>query len=91
MEYINVENIQNTRGNKIPNQFILQTNDGLYFQSYQTVIAFVPAISGRPILLDPKWNCSRTTSKYRTIFLDESTKETQKKIDSGEYKIAKLN
>ncbi len=91
MEYIKIENMKSNKGNKVPNQFICQTNDGMYFQSYQTVIAFVPAISGRPILLGPKWNCSRTTSKYRTIFLDESTKETQKKIDIGEYKIAKLN
>ena len=91
MEYINVENMQNTRGNKIPNQFVLRTIDGVYFQSYQTVIAFRPVDIALPILLDPKWNCSRTTSKYRTIFLDESTKETQAKIDNGEYKIAKLN
>jgi len=44
-----------------------------------------------PIVLDPKWACSRTTSKYRAIFLGESTNETQKKIDNGEYKIAHLN
>jgi len=91
MKNIKIENIKSNKGNKIPNQFVLRTIDGVYFQSYQTVIAFRPVDIALPILLDPKWNCSRTTSKYRTIFLDESTKETRAKIDSGEYKIAKLN
>ena len=34
---------------------------------------------------------SRTTAKYRNQFLDESTKETQAKIDSGEYILTDLN
>ena len=44
------------------------------------------------IFLDKQtWNYSVTTSRYRNIFLDESTKETQKKIDSGEYILTDLN
>ena len=37
------------------------------------------------------WNYSKTTSKYRNIFLGETTKETQSKIDRGEYKLTNLN
>ena len=44
------------------------------------------------IVLDKTyWNYSVTTSKYRNQFLNESTKETQAKIDSGEYKLVDLN
>ena len=91
MKNIKIENMQNRNGNTVPNQFVLRTIDGVYFQSYQTVIAFVPVDLTLPIMLDPKWNCSRTTSKYRTLFLGESTAETQAKIDNGDYKIAELN
>ena len=37
------------------------------------------------------WNYSKTTAKYRNQFLNETTKETQKKIDSGEYILTNLN
>lgn len=37
------------------------------------------------------WDYSKTTGKYRNIFLDESKAETQKKIDNGEYILTDLN
>jgi len=44
------------------------------------------------VILDKKyWNYSKTTSKYRNKFLNETTKETQAKIDSGEYVLKDLN
>lgn len=89
---VRVENLSSRRGTqrKIPNQFIIQTGDGLYFQSYSTVIAFKPI--NAPIVLDRRaWNYSRTTSKYRNIFLGESKKETEAKIKSGEYLLENLN
>ncbi len=44
------------------------------------------------IELDQKyWNYSKTTSKYRNQFLGETTKETQAKINSGEYTLTDLN
>ena len=47
---------------------------------------------GGQILLDQgMWDCSRTTGKYRNQFLGETKKETQAKIDSGEYVLADLN
>jgi hypothetical protein len=72
------------------------------FQSYDSIIAVktlwpleaVQSIN-RPILevqLDKTyWDYSKTTGKYRNIFLGESKKETQAKIDSGEYKLEDLN
>jgi hypothetical protein len=80
-------------GNPVANQFIIRTNEQAgaaeYFQSYESIIA---KKSNEGVTLDEYyWNYSRTTSKYRSMFLGESTKETQAKIDSGEYKLANLN
>ena len=63
------------------------------FQSYQSVIAIKITWDDRiDITLDKyKWNYSITTGKYRNQFLDETEEETEKKIASGEYKLADLN
>lgn len=77
-------------GNNIPNQFEIRTEKGIYFQSYQSMIAFKEY--GGDITLDSnKWDYSVTTGKYRNIFLGEGIAETRKKIASGEYKLADLN
>ncbi len=94
-----VKNMINNRGNKVSNQFIivdiLETGAIMVFQSYDTVIVRVwtdPVSAKSHTQLDrDSWNCSRTTSKYRNQFLGETTKEIQKKIDSGEYILADLN
>tara|TARA_R100000458_G_C8189693_1_gene183802 strand:+ start:239 stop:508 length:270 start_codon:yes stop_codon:yes gene_type:complete len=86
-----VENMTNSRGNKVKNQFII-TGDlgGQWFQSYDSVI--VSKHSDNCIYLDKNyWNYSRTTSKYRNIFLNETTKETEAKIKDGTYSLIDLN
>jgi hypothetical protein len=86
---MNVSNITNNNGNKVPNQFVIYDNGANYFQSYNSIIV---KRSNDKIELDSYyWNYSKTTSKYRNIFLGETTKETQKKIDSGEYLLTNLN
>ena len=99
-----VYNLESPRSGKpVANQFIIEDGDKRVFQSYDTTIAIerpvYEIIDGEVIesgdyevLLDEYyWNYSRTTSKYRNEFLGESTKETQAKIDSGEYKLVNLN
>jgi len=45
-----------------------------------------------PIYLDEKyWDYSVTTGKYRNIFLNETKKETEKKIANGTYELTNLN
>lgn len=95
--------MQSSRGNDVPNQFVITgavfNNDngeynGEMFQSYDSNIAFIAHFSNTPeqILLDQKyWACSTTTGKYRNQFLGETKKETQAKIDSGEYILTDLN
>lgn len=75
--------------NKVPNQFLITTPEGTYFQSYQTVIAFKR--NDGKIFLDHAWDYSVTTGKYRNQFLNEKTAETKKKINNGTYEITNLN
>lgn len=85
-----VENMTGKNGNAVPNQFIIKSNTGITFQSYNSVIAYIP--NEGPTQLDRnKWDYSKTTSKYRNQFLGETIKETQTKIDSGEYILTDLN
>ena len=87
---IKVENAQSNAGNDIPNQFRIWADDGVYFQSYKTIIAYKD-LSGKITLDSDKWDYSRTTGKYRNKFLNEGIADTRKKIASGEYKLANLN
>ncbi|MDY0138255.1 MAG: hypothetical protein RBR50_01025 [Candidatus Izemoplasmatales bacterium] len=86
-----ISNIIGLNGKAIANQYILTHDNGdKYFQSYDSIIAVKKA--NGDILLDEKsWNFSSTTAKYRNVFLNETTKGTQKKIDAGIYKLANLN
>ena len=89
---VKVENMTSPRSyNKVANQFVIETPEGRYFQSYQSIIAFIPNEANQTELDAEAWNYSQTTAKYRSIFLNESTKETQKKIDKGEYLLVNLN
>lgn len=89
---IKVTNMTSSRGNIIANQFEIRTDEGIYFQSYDSIIAFRPFAPISKIQLDQKyWNYSTTTGKYRNIFLGEDKKTTEKKIKSGEYVLTNLN
>lgn len=90
IQQVKVSNMESSSGNSIPNQFIIETEDGTYFQSYQSIIAF--RAKDRSVTIDQnKWDYSVTTGKYRNQFLGEDKKATAGKIKSGEYKLADLN
>jgi len=84
-----VQNMTSNRGNKIANQFIIYTDNGSIFQSYNSTIVKID--SGKTYLDESKWNYSTTTGKYRNIFLNENINATRKKIKSGEYILTDLN
>ena len=89
-EKINVQNMVSDRGNNIANQFIIRTNKGRYFQSYNSIIVFID--NNNKVFLDEYyWDYSRTTGKYRNNFLNEYIDETRDKIKNGEYKLKNLN
>ena len=85
MQNIKVYNI-----NKRPNQFIIDTPDGKYFQSYESIIAFINN-EGRVFLDKNKWDYSSTTGKYRNIFLGEKKDLTEKRINNNNYVLIDLN
>lgn len=84
-----VKNLTSANGDKGADQFEIIDGNKRVFQSYDSVICVVE--NGVITLDEYYWNHSRTTSKYRNIFLCETTKETKKKIEEGVYKLAKLN
>ncbi len=84
-----VEQFEGNNG-PVKNQFRIFTSEGCFFQSYSSMIAFRP-FSG-PIQLDVnKWDYSKTTGKYRNLFLNETKKETEAKIKDGTYLLTDLN
>jgi len=97
-----VQNMESSKGNKVVNQLII-TEEGHgalgnftkreTFQSYDKVIAtrtVWPDLT-RIDIDKTYWNYSRTTSKYRSQFLGETTKETQAKLNDGTYWLRDLN
>lgn len=76
--------------NPVANQFEIYTPEGVYFQSYNSIIAFRPK-SGKIVLDDIYWDYSRTTGKYRNEFLGEGIAETRAKIKNGTYELKNLN
>ena len=89
---IKVRNMVSDRGNDIANQFIIEGDDWTIFQSYRSVIAKKMYDGSNKIFVDENyWDYSSTTGRYRNKFLGETKKETQAKIDSGEYILTNLN
>ena len=87
---LKVRNMMSNNGNFIPNQFKIYTSEGRYFQSYNSVIAFIDN-NGKVFLDENDWDYSRTTGKYRNVFLGEHIGEIRKKIETGEYELTNLN
>jgi hypothetical protein len=84
----------NTKGGNVAkNQRIEYYPDYTLFVSYDTNIIKTTFEDGQRIIyLDEYyWNYSATTRNYRNQFLGENTKETQKKIETGIYKLTNLN
>ena len=90
IQKMKVYNMESPNGNKVANQFEIYTDEGKYFQSYRSIIAFKDN-KGQVFLDDYYWDYSRTTSKYRNMFLNEGINDTREKIKSGEYKLKNLN
>lgn len=86
-----VYNMESSGGNSVPNQFIiLDENGNEFFQSYESIIA-VKRTNGKIELDSNYWDYSKTTGKYRNLFLNETKAETQAKINSGVYVLTNLN
>ena len=85
-----VSNMQSNSGNKIANQFEILTDTARFFQSYNSIIAKIDYDNN--ITLDSHyWDYSKTTSKYRNMFLNMTTNDIKKDIKLGNIKLDNLN
>ena len=98
-----VSNMTSSRGNAVPNQFVITTEGrgslGNFtkrevFQSYESIIAEItvwPDGQTRILLDADKWDYSSTTSKYRNQFTGLTTAQTKAGIAAGSIKLVNLN
>lgn len=77
-------------GAPVANQFVILTPKGMYFQSYQSIIAYKP-LKG-PIALDKHfWDYSVTTNKYLAQFLGFGKPQQREQIKNKEIILKDLN
>lgn len=80
----------NSNGNAVKNQLIIIEDDGsVVFQSYKTRI--VRIAKDGTTTLDPEHNCTKTTTRYRNMFLKQTSAQVSACIKDGTYKIEELN
>lgn len=81
---MNVTQMINDKGNAAANQFVITTDEGQYFKSYDTLIAFKPRCGATPVLTS-SWCASATTTKHLKLFLgcSLSKAQIQSRINAG--------
>ena len=90
-----VSNLRSPRtGNKVANQFAIETSKGLFFQSYDTMIAHIT--NDNEVHITEWWDYSATTRKYFYQFMYENTqykalnaKEVRNLIKCGTFKVVR--
>ena len=92
MKTIQVSQMSSARtGNPVANQFKIYTKEGVYFQSYDTLIAYKPN-EGKLKLDVNYWDYSRTTLKYLNKFTRyQSKKDILKAIEDKQIILTNLN
>ena len=74
------------------NYFVIEDKDCFRLYSYNSLIAIRFKLGSPGTWLDNKtWDYSNTTGKHRNKFLNETKKETEAKIKSGDYLLDDLN
>ena len=86
---IKVEPMKGNSGNAVANQYIINDNGRVSFQSYDSIIATI--IDGEIFLDSVFWNYSKTTSKYLNKFLNMTSKEVKQDIKNESILFADLN
>ena len=81
--------LKTNQGNNAVNQVVIVNDQESTFQSYQTIMAHFDCEGN--VTLDKSYPYSRTTSMYLNQFLNVTSKERDKHVKSGFYKIADLN
>ena len=85
---LKVWNMESASGRKVANQFVITTGSTYTFQSYNSTIISID-FNNKLIVVYREWDYSRTTAKYRNMFMREyfaaldSKSEMEKAIASG--------
>lgn len=104
MSNLNIDELKQIKFKQLQNNQVVITyaNGDEAFYSYGRLIAlkeseprYMDTFGDSPIcrtyLNVNAWDYSRTTGKYRNIFLNETKRETEKKIKSGAYILKDLD
>ena len=86
---VKVEPMKGNTGNAVANQYIINDNGRVSFQSYDSIIATI--VDGEIFLDSIYWNYSKTTSKYLNKFLNMTSKEVHNAINTDSILFADLN
>lgn len=71
------------------NHTVIESNLGTMLTSYDSNIVFIPR-DENIIYLGRNWDYSKTTGKYRNMFLGYDKKELEKMIKEGKAKVVAL-
>lgn len=93
-----ISNLVNDNGKHAVNQFLVETTERIYFQSYERIIAVKDNNNGK-ITLSQDWDYSKTTSKHLYIWLRDYTRhrvsgrdDVAELIENGTIKVVeKIN
>ena len=69
---LKVRNMEGSSGREVPNQFIIEGNDNVCFQSYRSLCAKYNR-KAKKLTVGQNCLCSRTTAKYLYQFIKEET------------------
>ena len=69
---LKVRNMEGSCGREVANQFIIEGNGNVYFQSYQSVCAKYNR-KAKKLTVGRDWDYSMTTRKYLYKFIKEET------------------
>lgn len=91
---IKISQLINDNNNPAANQFIIEVNNGVIFQSYDSVIAFYNKNNGK-VYVTEDWDYSNTTRKHFYIFLRDyckacgniRRKDVEYEFEQGKYEL----
>lgn len=91
---IKISQLINDNNNPAANQFIIEVNNGVIFQSYNSVIAFYNKNNGK-VYVTEDWDYSNTTRKHFYIFLRDyckacgniRRKDIEYEFEQGKYEL----
>lgn len=84
-----VSQLINKNGNAVKNQFVINKNGMIIFQSYKSIIAVEK--ENDIFLNDEKFNYSKTTKRSLLAFLDIENNEFKNNLKNNQYKIISEN